>query len=154
MNIFDVQSIILRNTEYDKEMLSTSQDVVDNHSNQENLDNEFRKIAALVTWIVILLVPAYSVTTSQFSHFGPIKERSFLWPWMILTQYTPSTSYEADQYAVVAFPWSFILFIPFFYALKAAWELYISNEQKAIKSGYIIIASIVQLFLILKNLQL
>ncbi|OLS20155.1 MAG: hypothetical protein HeimC2_38450 [Candidatus Heimdallarchaeota archaeon LC_2] len=147
MNIVDSQSIILRNTEFCKEMLSTSQDV-DTQIINENLDDGFRKIVALITWIIILLIPAYSVTNTESGHFNSIKEKTFLWPWMILTQYTPSSGYNADQYAVVAFPWSFILFIPFLYALRTSWELYSNDEQKAIKSGFILVASIVQLFLI------
>ncbi len=123
---------------------------------KEDLNSDYRKFVAIVTWIVIVCIPAYSLTitptgkTDDIYHTAiVIEEKTFLWPWMILTKYTIPVGYDsANQYAVVAFPWSFILFIPFLYALKASWHLYTSNDDKALNSGYIILASIVQLFLI------
>ena len=140
-------------------MLSTVQDM-DTQTLNEDLDEGFRKIVAIVTWIVIILIPTYSVTLTRSTGDGihpgiyiTMREKSFLFPWMILTRYTPSVVYDADQFAVVAFPWSFILFIPFLYALRASWQIYSTNEQKALNSAYIIIASIVQLFLIFMTYQ-
>lgn len=154
-----IQSIILRNINYYQDILSTSQDL-NVEIPKEDLNSGYRKFVAIVTWIVIVLIPTYSLTITPTSkvddlnHSGLVlKEKTFLWPWMIITKYSAPVFYSANQYAVVAFPWSFILFIPFLYALKASWNLYSGNDNKALNSGYIMIASIVQLFLIYMTYQ-
>ena len=118
-------------------------DLVDN-----NLDKRLRRSVAIITWFIILFVPVYSKTETALRYYGPITEKSYLLPWIILTRYTPRDIFDSDQIAVVSFPWSFILFIPFFYAFKSAWMLYQSNENRIINSAQIVLASVVQYFLI------
>jgi hypothetical protein len=119
----------------------------------EDIDKGLRRGVAIVTWIIILFIPVYSKTVTYLGIYGPITEKTYIWPWMILTHYTLRDIYASDQYAVVAFPWSFILFIPFLYAFKSAWMVYKSNEQRIINSAQIIIASMVQYFLILMTFK-
>ncbi|MCE7734879.1 MAG: hypothetical protein GPJ54_08390 [Candidatus Heimdallarchaeota archaeon] len=114
----------------------------------KNLDKGLRKSVAFITWFIILFVPVYSKTETSLRYYGPITEKSYLLPWMIITQYTPKDIFNSDQIAVVSFPWSFILFIPFFYAFKSAWMLYQSNEDRINHSTQIVLASFVQYFLI------
>lgn len=115
-----------------------------------DMDARLRKSVAFITWFVIIFVPAYSVVhTKLIKHpYTETDEKTFLWPWMILTKYSPIEYGGSEQYAVVTFPWSFILFIPFFYAFKSAWMLYQSNENRIVNSAQIVLASIVQYFLI------
>lgn len=119
------------------------QEIVD-----DDIDKRLRMSVAIITWLTIIFVPIYSKTITGQSFHETITEESFIWPWMVLTRYTPQGSYNADQIAVVAFPWSFIMFIPFFYALKFTWNLYNSNEDRTMNSVKIVIASIIQYFLI------
>lgn len=106
-------------------------------------DTTLRKIIWIATWFVVLLIPAYGKVTSN-----NMTEKTFFWPWMILIRFTPVENYQSDQYTVVAFPWSILLFIPFLYILKLSWELSKSSEDRVLKSTYIVLISLIQIGLI------
>ncbi|MHA2253419.1 MAG: hypothetical protein ACXAD7_23885 [Candidatus Kariarchaeaceae archaeon] len=110
-------------------------------------DEKLRKYIMIVTWFVVLFVPTYSKVTT-YSSWGPIDETTFFWPWMILTHLQPTSEYSTDQYTVIAFPWSFILFIPFYYILKLSYELSKDNKERVVKASLIVITSLVQIGLI------
>lgn len=77
-----------------------------------------------------------------------MRETTLFWPWMILTRYTPSHPHNDIQYSVVAFPWSFILFIPFLYVLKASWDIYFDNQNTQQKIVTVIVMSIIQIIIL------
>ncbi|MHA2028197.1 MAG: hypothetical protein ACW99A_11140 [Candidatus Kariarchaeaceae archaeon] len=126
----------------------SSSEVITGNLSEEDINENTRKIIAYITWFVIIFIPAYSVTDTNLKYYGPITEKAYIWPWMILTHYTPRDIYTSDQYAVVGFPWSIIIFIPFIYAIKSTWQIYISNENRAMHSAQIAVASVIQYFLL------
>ncbi len=106
-------------------------------------DVTIRRFTWIATWFVVLLIPTYGkVTTSNMT------EKTFFWPWMILIRFKPTENFQSDQYTVVAFPWSILLFIPFLYVLKLSWELSKSSDERVLKSTYIVLISLIQIGLI------
>lgn len=109
-------------------------------NNEVLTPKSIHRLYPLLTMIIVIFIPTYS-NTHTVTRNGRIRERSFQWPWMIITRYTPNSEYNADQLDVVAFPWSFILFMPFLYVLYQSWEMYISPKFEVMRSIKIILAA-------------
>jgi hypothetical protein len=110
-------------------------------------DTKIRKIIALVSWVIVLLVPTYAVVVTN-NYYGPLTETSFMWPWMVLIHLVPKEEFVSDQFVVSGFPWTFIYFLPFIYIIKLNWELYNSNKDRMKKTAFTALAAVIQIAII------
>ena len=108
---------------------------------------DLRFLLLIFTWMTVLFIPTYSVTESLKEGII-MREETYFWPWMILIRFMPSQPHTSVQYSVVAFPWSYILFIPFIYILRASWTIWVEkNEIEKIVIN-IAIAAIIQIVIL------
>lgn len=107
-------------------------------------DSKLRKGVSILTWIIIFFVPTYGFTVTRSSQ-GVIKETIYMLPWIIVIHHLPESNYVSDQFSIISFPWSFVLFLPSFYIAQQSWELYRSDKKQTENAMYILIAAIIQL---------
>ncbi len=110
-------------------------------------DSKSRKIIAIMSWIVVLLVPTYAVVVTT-NFYGPLDETTFMWPWMVLVHMVPKEIFVSDQFVVSGFPWTFIYFLPFLYIIKLNWELFNSGEDRMKKTAFSALAAVIQIGII------
>ncbi|MCY3411111.1 MAG: hypothetical protein INQ03_05665 [Candidatus Heimdallarchaeota archaeon] len=108
-----------------------------------------RKAIASISAFIILFIPTFSkVITNTSSSIGHIVESTWYWPWLTLIHKVPSDRYLADQWIASGLPWSIIVFFPFFYALRACYQMYMNEEKSTLKSLIISVAALGQLIII------
>ncbi|MDH5401336.1 MAG: hypothetical protein OEY49_02495 [Candidatus Heimdallarchaeota archaeon] len=117
-----------------------SENVV-NSSYNSNIDDKY----FLVTSIIVLLIPTIAKIQSSY---GSMVEMLYYFPWMLLIRFTPNSDFNSDQYTIISFPWSFIIFIPFFYVIYLSYQLRNPGEDKMEKAIYVILASLIQIIVI------
>lgn len=121
---------------------------VNEDKNAEQLktsDSKLRKGVSILTWIIIFFVPTYGFTITRSSQEAQIEETIYMLPWIIVIHHLPQSNYVSDQFSIISFPWSFVLFLPFFYIAQQSLELYRSDKKQTENAMYILIAAIIQL---------
>jgi hypothetical protein len=115
---------------------------------KETENQRIQRIITFFTWIVVLFIPTYSKVSTFSRSGGKIEETTYFWPWMILFRLQPIADFQSDQYLVLSFPWSFLIFIPFLLILKYSLRLTKDSKYQLLTSVSILVLSVVQMIVI------
>ncbi len=123
------------------------EDIIDKNRFINN-DMKSRRFITLVSYIIIIFIPVYAKIETTIIN-DKVVEITYMWPWLVIKYLTTPSIFQSQQVAVTGFPWIFIIYIPFFYALKFIYNLYNDNTNRVRVLSNAFISVIIQLAIIM-----